>query len=463
MDTKKLRQKILDLAIHGRLVKQDPADEPASVLLQRIREEKERLVREGKIKKPKAKAASEAACGEELPVGWALTTLGEIGVWQSGATPDRHCKDYYGGDIPWLKTGDLTDGLITYIPETITEKALLETSVKLNPKDSVLIAMYGATIGKVGILTFPATTNQACCACSEYGIEKMYLFYFLLANRENFVAMGGGGAQPNISKEKIVSTLIPLPPLPEQQRIVREVERWFALIDKIEEGKDGVQAAVKQAKAKILDLAIHGKLVPQDPTDEPASNLLRRINPAATTCDKAAYGELPQGWCWAKGKDLFKPMKSQKPQGEYFNYVDIDSIDNKVQTIKEIKEIKTSNAPSRASRFTQKGDVVFSMVRPYLRNIAMIPYDGCIASTGFYVCTSNGSLMDKYCFYLMVSDYVVNGLNLFMKGDNSPSINKGHIENWLFPLPPLPEQRRIVAKIEELFARLEGIQTALEG
>ena len=171
----------------------------------------------------------------KLPKGWAMSTLGKIGIWQSGATPSRLRKDFYGGDIPWLKTGDLNDGKITEISEFITQKALEETSVKLNPIGSVLIAMYGATIGKIGILTFPATTNQACCACVDYKIEQMYLFYFLLANKAMFVAMGGGGAQPNISKEKIVSTLIHLPPLAEQQRIVAKIEQLFTILKTIEE------------------------------------------------------------------------------------------------------------------------------------------------------------------------------------------------------------------------------------
>ena len=225
------------------------------------------------------------------------TTLGEIGNWQSGVTPSRLRKDYYGGNIPWLKTGDLNDGYISDIPEYITETYLKETSVKLNPKDSVLIAMYGATIGKVGILSFPATTNQACCACTDYLVKKMYLFYFLLANRENFIAMGGGGAQPNISKEKIVSTLIPLPPMQEQIRIVEGIEHWFSLVDCIEGNKDNLQKIIKEAKSKILTLAIHGKLVPQDPTDEPAAELLKRINPKAEiTCDNGHYQKLPEGW-----------------------------------------------------------------------------------------------------------------------------------------------------------------------
>ena len=171
----------------------------------------------------------------KLPKGWAITTLGMIGTWQSGSTPSRLRKDFYGGEIPWLKTGDLNDGEIIEIPEFITQKALEETSVKLNPTGSVLIAMYGATIGKIGILTFPATTNQACCACVDYKIEQMYLFYFLLASKAMFVAMGGGGAQPNISKEKIVSTLILLPPLAEQQRIVEKIDALFSILNTIEE------------------------------------------------------------------------------------------------------------------------------------------------------------------------------------------------------------------------------------
>ncbi|WP_234172826.1 restriction endonuclease subunit S [Bacteroides thetaiotaomicron] len=306
MDTKALRQKILDLAIHGKLVPQDPNDEPASVLLERIKAEKERLIKEGKIKRSKKSAKTSDTphyqnVPFEVPDNWVWMTLGEVGTWQSGGTPSRSNKTYYGGNIPWLKTGDLNDGLISDIPESITEEAVANSSAKINPAGSVLIAMYGATIGKLGILTFPATTNQACCACIEFNaITQLYLFYFLLSQRNGFIAKGGGGAQPNISKEIIVNTFIPLPPLSEQQRIVMEIEKWFALIDQVEQGKADLQNTIKQTKSKILDLAIHGKLVPQDPNDEPAIKLLKRINPDFTPCDNGHYTQLPDGWTFCR-------------------------------------------------------------------------------------------------------------------------------------------------------------------
>nr|WP_259323235.1 restriction endonuclease subunit S [Bacteroides caccae] len=222
---KQTKSKILDLAIHGKLVPQDPNDKPAIELLKRIN--------------PDFTPCDNGHYPNfpfDIPKKWNWVTLGEIGKWQSGSTPSRLNKDYYNGDIPWLKTGDLNDGYITHIPEYITEKALNETSVKLNPTGSILMAMYGATIGKLGILTYPATTNQACCACEIYtGIEKEFLFYFLLSHRADFIKLGGGGAQPNISKEKIINTYIPLPPSEEQKRIVNAVNDVFAQLDVIME------------------------------------------------------------------------------------------------------------------------------------------------------------------------------------------------------------------------------------
>ena len=172
-----------------------------------------------------------------MPQGWAKCTLENIGSWSSGATPNRANKAYYtNGAVNWLKTGDLNDGFIDFIPEKITDLALKEYSVKLNPIGSVLIAMYGATIGKIGILNIPATTNQACCACVTYsGIYNKFLFYLLMSQKRTLQMKAEGGAQPNISKEKIVSFPVLLPPTPEQLRIVQAIDTLFNMFDDIVE------------------------------------------------------------------------------------------------------------------------------------------------------------------------------------------------------------------------------------
>ena len=420
------------------------------MLLERIRAEKERLIKEGKIKKPKK---SKAACDKphypfELPKGWVWTTLGEIGSWQSGATPSRMNKDYYGGNIPWLKTGDLNDGTITYIPEYITQRALEETSVRLNPKGSILIAMYGATIGKIGILSFPATTNQACCACYEYSINQMFLFYFLLANRENFIAMGGGGAQPNISKEKIISTNMPLPPLKEQERIVAEIERWLSFVDIVEIEKSDLQSTICLAKSKILDLAIHGKLVLQDPNDEPASELLKRINPKAEiTCDNPQYGKLPKGWCETTLKSLAKEVfaggdkptefTKEKTNGNiipiYANGVEKDGLYGYTNAARVIEPCLTVSA---------RGTIGFTCIR----NIPFVPIVRLI------------TIVPNPVFDLKYMKFCLDSLLIWSEGSSIPQLTVPTIKKMQLPLPPLQEQHRIVAKIEELFTQFDKIE-----
>ena len=169
---------------------------------------------------------------------------------------------------------------------------------------------------------------------------------------------------------------------------------------------------------------------------------------------------MPEGWGWLSGNDIFLPMESTSPKGDFFNYIDIDAIDNVKNLIKAPKHIPVKDAPSRASKKVCRGDVLFSMVRPYLRNIALVEQENCIASTGFYICHCSGLLDSKYCFYLMLSDYVVDGLNQFMKGDNSPSINNSHITSWLYPIPPLAEQKRISQAIEHLLIYTDCIDDA---
>ena len=452
MDTKALRQKILDLAIHGKLVPQDPNDEPASVLLERIKAEKERLIKEGKIKRSK-KSAKTADTPHyenvpfEVPESWVWTTLGEVGTWQSGGTPSRSNKTYYGGNIPWLKTGDLNDGLISDIPESITEEAVANSSAKINPTGSVLIAMYGATIGKLGILTFPATTNQACCACIEFNaIIQLYLFYFLLSQRNEFIAKGGGGAQPNISKEIIVNTFIPLPPLSEQQHIVMEIEKWFALIDQIEQGKVNLQTTIKQTKSKILELAIHGKLVPQDPNDEPAIELLKRINPFFTPCDNGPYTQLPNGWCECQLENI---VKYEQPQAYIVKSTDYDD--------RYLTPVLTAGK-SFIIGYTNETEGIY-------QNTPCIIFDDF---------TTDSKLVDfpfkvksSAMKILRVADSIeIEYVAMFM--NITRLIDDTHKRYWIseysklcIPIPPKEEQKRIANAVNVMFKKLDTIMENL--
>ncbi|MDB8976430.1 restriction endonuclease subunit S [Parabacteroides merdae] len=453
MDTKTLRQKILDLAIHGKLVPQDPNDEPASVLLERIKVEKERLIKEGKIKRSKKSAkTSDTPHYEnvpfEVPDNWVWMTLGEVGTWQSGGTPSRSNKTYYGGNIPWLKTGDLNDGLISDIPESITEEAVANSSAKINPAGSVLIAMYGATIGKLGILTFPATTNQACCACIEFNaITQLYLFYFLLSQRNGFIAKGGGGAQPNISKEIIVNTFIPLPPLSEQQRIVMEIEKWFALIDQVEQGKADLQNTIKQTKSKILDLAIHGKLVPQDPNDEPAIKLLKRINPDFTPCDNGHYTQLPQSWSLAPMQTLCSLVDGERQSGIERIYLD-------VKYLRGERDTKTLIY----GKYVSTNSLLILVDGENSGEVFRTPIEGYQGSTFKQLSISDN----------MNTEYVLQVINLHRKtlrenkvGSAIPHLNKKLFKAIKVPIPPYNEQRRIVEAVNLAFKQLDVITESL--
>ncbi|MBN2245524.1 MAG: restriction endonuclease subunit S, partial [Candidatus Aminicenantes bacterium] len=260
---KKLRELILELAVRGKLVPQDPNDLPANELLKKITKEKERLLKEGKIKKQKP--LPEIGEGEkpfDLPKGWQFARLNDFGDWGAGATPLRNNFIYYNGSIPWFKSGELESDFISESEEHITELALRETSLRYNTIGDVLIAMYGATIGKVSILQVRATTNQAVCACTPFnGIYNLYLLTLLKAYKNRFIEMGAGGAQPNISREKIIATVVPLPPLNEQHRIVAKVDELMALCDQLEkqetENTETHQTLVKTLLSTLTSAADH--------------------------------------------------------------------------------------------------------------------------------------------------------------------------------------------------------------
>lgn len=232
----RLKKSILQEAIQGRLVPQDPNDEPASVLLEKIRKEKARLVKEKKLKKSSLK--EEPITDDDklftIPATWEWCKLGWIGDWGAGATPAKGTPEFYtNGTIPWLRTGELNNGIVTDSEIKVTPYALQKCSLRECKVGDVLIAMYGATIGRVAIAGIELTTNQACCACTPYQVYNIYLLYYLMASKQRFIDLGEGGAQPNISREKIVAFPFPLPPLSEQHRIVAKIEQLMKEIDKL--------------------------------------------------------------------------------------------------------------------------------------------------------------------------------------------------------------------------------------
>ena len=304
--------------------------------------------------------------------------------------------------------------------------------------------MYGATIGKVGILTYPATTNQACCACTEYIVDKLYLFYFLLAYRNAFIAMGGGGAQPNISKEKIITTLMPLPPLQEQKRIVDSIGHWLSLVNSIEENKDNLQDTIKQAKSKILDLAIHGKLVTQDPTDEPAYELLKRINPKAEiTCDNSHYRNLPKGWAAAPMQMLCSLVDGEKQSG-------VERINLDVKFLRGEREAKVLSA----GKYVAANTLLILVDGENSGEVFRTPVEGYQGSTFKQLAINDN----------MYTDYVLQVINLHRKtlrenkvGSAIPHLNKKLFKTIDVPIPPYEEQQRIVNAINEAFTTLDEI------
>jgi type I restriction enzyme S subunit len=231
----KLRELILQLAVQGKLVPQDENDEPAAVLFSQIQAERSRLIAEGVMRRSKPLPP---VCADEqpfqIPTQWSWIRFDDVGDWGAGATPNRGRLDYFGGNIKWFKSGELNDAYIDDSEEKITELALKECSLRENEPGDVLVAMYGATIGKVAILNVPATTNQAVCACTCHsGIFNRYLFLMLKAFKPYFISNSSGAAQPNFSKEKIVRTPFPLPPLAEQRRIVGKVDQLLELCDEL--------------------------------------------------------------------------------------------------------------------------------------------------------------------------------------------------------------------------------------
>ena len=440
MDTKKLRQKILDLAIHGKLVPQDPNDEPASVLLERIKAEKERLIKEGKIKRTKksTKASDTPHYQQEIPKGWCLTNIGELLVNRDGERKPissairskqmNKIYDYYGAA-----------GVIDKVDNYLFDERLL-------------------LIGEDGANLLSRSKNNAFFAEGKYWVnnhahvldatdKKVLDFVAIVINSMKLDDYITGSAQPKLSQDNLNKIPIILPPLPEQQRIITEIECWFSFIDQIEQDKSDLRTIIKQAKSKILDLAIYGKLVEQDPNDEPAIELLKRINPDFTPCDNGHYPQLPDGWVIVPMQMLCSLADGEKVDGKEMPNLDVKYLRGE----REFKIFKSG-------KYVTANSLLILVDGENSGEVFRTPIEGYQGST-FKQLNINEN---------MCTDYLLHVINLHRKalrenkvGSAIPHLNKKLFNAIEVPVPPYNEQVRIVAAITSAMSRLDAIMENL--
>ena len=489
--------------------------------------EKQGLVKQGKIKDPKPlPLVSPEEMTYSPPKGWEWVRLGEIGAWKSGTTPSRTNPYYYGGSIPWVKSGEVKQGRVKSTEETITAAALSECSLHINPVGSVLIAMYGANIGEVGILEIEATTNQAVCACQAFsGIDKNFLLTVLRSLKTDFISQGAGAAQPNISREKIITTIAPLPPAAEQIRIVAKINELMARCDALEKlraEREAKRLAVHTAAVRqllnvadtdvhiqareflgqhfgelytvkenvtelrkaILQLAVMGKLVPQDPKDFPASELLKQIETEKkklvmdgklreTKNLIAARGELngatlPQGWTWTQLQNLVAivtdgdhqpPPKADR--GVPFlvignlNRMAIDFADCRFVSSEYYDALDWSRRPKRR-------DVLYTVTGSYGIPIVVDRDEEFCVQRHVAIFKSAPSTPVEYLSWVLRSETSVNYATTIATGIAQKTVPLTGLRAMPIPLPPLPEQRRIVAKIDQLMSICNTLEHQIE-
>ena len=455
MDTKALRQKILDLAIHGKLVPQDPNDEPASVLLERIKAEKERLIKEGKIKRSKKSAKTSDTphyqnVPFEIPDNWVSVPVSELFY----LNPKSEIADnIHIGFIPMACVDDGFSG--NHYFEKRIWKEVKKGYCHFQNGD-IGIAKISPCFENLKSTIFQGLPNNCGAGTTELVILRpinIYAkFYLYLFKSQWYIDEGtkyfkGVVGQQRVHKGIFTDLHIPLPPLVEQQRIVTEIEKWFALIDQIEQGKVNLQTTIKQTKSKILDLAIHGKLVPQDPNDEPSIELLQRINPDFTPCDNGHYAQLPDSWSAVPMQMLCYLTDGEKQNG-------IERINHDVKYLRGERDAKTLTS----GKYVAANSLLILVDGENSGEVFRTPIDGYQGSTFKQLLINEN----------MNEEYVLQVINLHRKvlreskvGSAIPHLNKKLFKAIEVPIPPYNEQQRIVEAINKAFMSLNLIMESL--
>ena len=492
MDTKKLRQKILDLAIHGKLVPQDPNDEPASVLLERIKAEKERLIKEGKIKRSKKSAkTSDTPHYEnvpfEVPEGWVWTTLEEICLFLSRGKSPKYSDTDKTYPV-FAQKCNLKEGGISLEQARFLEPSTIckwSEEYRLKTGDVLVNSTGTGTVGRTRLFhegylknyPFVVPDSHVSVIRTTNEVKSEFVFAYISSQLiQQYLEdnLAGSTNQKELYIGVLSDLSFPLPPLAEQHRIVAEIERWFSLIDQIEQCKTDLHTAIKQTKSKILDLAIHGKLVPQDPNDESAIELLKRINPDFTPCDNGHYENLPSGWTSITIKDVCENINGLwKGKKEPFVNVGVIRNANFTKDFKlDYSNIEYINVEERAfsQRHLLKGDLIVeksggSDNNPVGRAILYEGENRFFSFSNFTMVLrvkDKSVVSSKFLYYYILSKYqkgVMRSMQTQTTGLHNLILDK-YLAMPLY-LPPYSEQKRIINRIEGIFNTLDTIMESL--
>ncbi|HAH9215366.1 TPA: restriction endonuclease subunit S [Escherichia coli] len=531
---KKLRELILELAVRGKLVPQDPNDEPASELLKRIAAEKAELVKQGKIKKQKPlPEISEEEKPFELPEGWEWARINDIASFTNGYA--FKSSEFQNSGVGIVKIGDIdSSGFISTAGMSyVSEKKInvLPEEMRVNPGD-MIIAMSGATTGKLGFNKTKSTflLNQRVGKIVTYSVDKEFIYHYLSTRIEENLSISLGSAIPNISTAQINNIIIPIPPSDEQVKIIARVKLLISLCDQLEQQSltsldahqqlvetllgtltdsqnaeelaenwarisehfDNLfttEASVDALKQTILQLAVMGKLVPQDPNDEPASELLKRIaqekaqlvkegkikkqKPLPPISDEEKPFELPEGWEWCKfgltSEFINGDRGSNYPnKNEYVSqgipWINTGHIEkNGTLTVTEMNFITEGKFNELRSGKIQKGDLVYCLRGATFGKTAfVIPYEtGAIASS-LMIIRPFITEMGGYIYNYLTSPFGRSQIYRFDNGSAQPNLSANSVMLYSFPCPPLTEQYRIFSQVGLLHELCDKLKTRIK-
>ena len=471
MNTKQIRQTILDLAIRGELVPQDPTDEPASVLLERIRAEKEQLIKDKKLRRDKKDDKPIDEVPFKLPEGWEWCRLGEI----CEINPKNKLDDEL--EVAFIPMPFISDGFSnTHTFEVEKWKDIKKGYTHFQNGDIGVAKITPCFENRKSVI-FNNLKNGVGAGTTELYILRnnkilslnKYIFWFV--KTQSFIDKGtesftGAVGQQRISREFIENTLIPIPPLAEQHRIVEKIEQLFALVDTIETHKEQLKSDVKQAKIQVLNYAIAGKLTHQDPNDEPAEELLKRIGKTTTTATDTPYEKLPKGWAWCRLGDIGEIIGGGTPSTSIEDYwngeiswitpADLSNYSDKyiAQGKRNITQLGLDNS---SAKLIPKGSILFSTRAPI--GYVVIADRPLSTNQGFKSLFLSINMSEEFVYYFLLAEK--ERIKLLASGTTFQELSASAFSKILIPLPPLAEQHRIVQQIETFFASFDQIEKEL--